>query len=95
MFRVCIQNLFLSVDMPPVTVNGVCVPISVSVTSVRARYLVQAVARSVDSVDAADSSGPGVSTLASTCGSWEIIISPSVVFDCGSSVSAGTTSWCG
>ena len=74
------------------TVNGVCVPISVSVTSARARYLVQAVARSVDSVDAADSSGPGVSTLASTCGSWESIISPSVVFDCGSSESAGTTS---
>ena len=69
MFKVCIQNLFLSVDMPPVTVYGVCDPISGSVISVRAKYLVQAVARSVESVDAADNSPPVVSTLAITWGS--------------------------
>jgi hypothetical protein len=49
----------------------------------------------VESVDAADNSPPVVSTLAITWGSWERIMRPSVVFDCGNSERAGTTNWCG
>ena len=68
MLSVCIQNLFLSVDSPPVTVYTDSVPMSFSSVSLRARYFAHAVATRVDRVPAAEMVSVVASGVARTCG---------------------------